>query len=493
MQDRIFYVSSSGFIFGILLASIFPINFYFTILISFISLLTLISFEFFTKNKWGLIISSFFLILSFGILYFNYFDNNQEYKFLENKVGSELEFVGEISTDIIPKENSRDLIVKVKEKENSTKVLVSTSDLASFNYGDIVSVSGKLEKPKNFKNENGKEFDYVNYLKKDGIYYIVRFAKVRVVDEGEGNIILKYLFKIKNNFSEKIAFIIPSFESNLLNGLILGERSSFPEELKENFIKTGTIHIVALSGYNVTIISTWFMKLLSFLPFVYSIFGGVLVIILFVLMTGAYMTSIRAGIMAILVLFARYIGREYDVLRALFFTAILMLLFNPFILYFDVSFQLSFIATVGVIFLTPRVEKYFTFISKRFNMRDIIATTFSAYIFVLPFILYKMGTLSIVALPVNILILPLIPLIMLLGFFTGVISFLYLPLGFILGYISYLLLAYELYIINFFASLPFASVTINNFPLILTILIYLYFIYFLFGSQIKAFFARDFT
>lgn len=495
MQDRIFYASSFGFIFGILFASIFDINFYLNIFLLIISFVFLLNFIFLFKNKWGIIISSFLLLISFGIFYFNYFNSNTDYKFLEYRVGQELELRGEIVDDIIHKEKNDTFIFETKDDNSNrkTRILVSTDLESGLFYGDVVLVSGKLKKVENFLTDTGKEFDYVNYLKKDGVYYLLPFAKVEVIDENQGNLIKKFLFRVKNSFIDKINFIIPPYQSTLLNGLLLGDRSQFPEDLKEAFIKTGTIHIVALSGYNVSIISLWFMRILGFLPFTYAIFGGVLVIILFVLMTGAYMTSIRAGIMAILVLFARYLGREYEVLRALVITFVLMLLFNPYVLYFDISFQLSFIATLGVIFLTPKIEKYFNFVTPVFNLRDIVAVTFSAYIFVLPFILYKMGTLSLVALPVNILVLPLIPLIMLLGFFSGFLGFIFLPLGLGLGYLSYLLLSYEISIIQFFGSLPFASFTFPDFPLFLTISIYLYFTYFLFWAKIKGFFNDDFT
>jgi hypothetical protein len=104
-----------------------------------------------------------------------------------------------------------------------------------------------------------------------------------------------------------------------------------------------------------------------------------------------------------------------------------------------------------------------------------------------------MGNLSLVALPTNFLVLPFIPLTMLLGFLTGALAFVSYSLALPFAYLTYLLLKLELNIIHFFASLPFASFSINNFPLILTILIYLYFIYFIFGDKIKAFFSEDFT
>ncbi len=196
--------------------------------------------------------------------------------------------------------------------------------------------------------------------------------------------------------------------------------------------------------------------------------------------------------MATLALVARATGRNYDVARALILALFFMILINPFLLVYDVSFQLSFIATVAVIFLAPRIEKYFTWVTKRFQLRDITTVTCAAYILVLPFILYKMGNLSVVALPANFLILPFIPFTMLLGFLTGFVGLLSYILAVPLGFISYLFLHYELAVINFFSNIPFASFTIPDFPFILTILIYLYFIYRLFWRSLKKFFYFSF-
>ena len=165
-----------------------------------------------------------------------------------------------------------------------------------------------------------------------------------------------------------------------------------------------------------------------------------------------------------------------------------MVFFNPYVLAYDVSFQLSFIATVAVIFFAPKVEKYFLWITDKGKLRDIVSVTVAVYIFVLPFILYKMGNLSLVALPANILILAFIPITMGLGFFTSLAGLIWYPLSVPLGFISTLFLKYELGVVNFFAQLPFASFTIPNFPLIFVLLIYAYFIYKLFGKDIREFF-----
>jgi competence protein ComEC len=196
--------------------------------------------------------------------------------------------------------------------------------------------------------------------------------------------------------------------------------------------------------------------------------------------------------MATLALIARATGRNYDVARALILAGVFMVLLNPFILAFDVSFQLSMLATVAVIFLSPKIEKYFKWAPERFGLRDIISVTTAAYIFVFPFILYKMGNFSLVALPANVLILPFIPFTMMLGFLTGFAGLIWYVLAIPFGFISYLFLHYELSVINFFSNLPFAAFSFPNFPLFLTIIIYAYFIYRLFGRNLRNFFMENY-
>ncbi len=431
----------------------------------------------------------FVLLFSIGILRFEVRD------IFLGHAADELVGIRHVGTGIIVddpdiRENNQKLVVEEDVSGLKTKYLVTTSLNQYFKYGDEINFSGKLEKPENFITDQGKEFDYVNYLRKDGILYTINYADVEVISQGHGNKIKSILFAIKGKFLQAVNLAIPSPESLLMGGLILGEKSAFSQELRQDFVDTGTIHIIALSGYNITIVAEWFMKLFAFLPQSLGIGMGILAILLFVLMTGGSSTAVRAGIMAMLVLIARATGRNYDVARALIIAGVFMILLNPFVLVYDVSFQLSFIATVAVIFFTPRVEKYFLWVPEKFNIRDIISVSAAAYIFVLPFILYKMGNLSLVALPANILVLPLVPFTMLLGFLTSFLGIVWYVFSIPLGYISYLFLHFELSVISFLADFSFASFTIPNFPLIITLLIYAYFIYLLFGKSIKIFFSE---
>jgi competence protein ComEC len=484
MRDNIFYIACFGFLLGVLLRSFVSVDLYFTILLSVISLALILFFTLISKDKWGILTSVFILVFCFGIFRFHSVDIPAPDIF-ESQIGQKVNFSGRIIDEPNIKENNQQLIVETKINESTTRILLSANLGEYYRYGDEINFSGTLKKPENFITDTGKEFDYINYLRKDGILYVMSYPKIEVLSRGNGGIVKSLLFFVKEKFLEKVNFAIATPENLLMGGLILGEKASFDESMRQSFVDTGTIHIVALSGYNITIVAEWVMKLFSFLPINLGIGAGIFAILLFVLMTGGGSTAVRAGIMATLALVARATGRNYDVARGLVLAGVFMILLNPFLLVYDVSFQLSFIATVAVIFLAPRIEKYFMWAPVRFGLRDIFSVTTAAYIFVLPFILYKMGNLSLVALPANILILPFIPFTMMLGFLTGLVGLIWYVFAVPFGFISYLFLHYELGVISFFSRLPFASFSFPDFPLFLTIIIYAYFIYRLFGRSIK--------
>jgi competence protein ComEC len=507
MRDKVFYTICFGFLFGVFLRSFLFIDLYLVVLIGVIAFALFLFFSFISKNRWGILVSIFILTFSFGIFRFNMVDQPAPEVF-ESQVGQKISLSGEIVDEPSVRQNDQQLTVEISQGpartvlgETSlrtvlagpaTKVVVSANLDQNFKYGDEINFAGKLKKPENFLTDQGKTFDYVNYLRKDGIFYTMSYPQIEIVSRGHGNFVQSFLFSAKEKFLEKINFLIPNPESIFMGGLLFGEKADFDKTLKQNFVDTGMIHLVTLSGYKITMIAGWFMAIFIFLPKILGIWIGILGIWLFVLMTGGAASAVRAGIMATLALFARATGRNYDVARALLLTGIVMVLLNPFVLVYDVSFQLSFIGTIAIIFYVPKIEKYFLWITKKFGLREIVAMTCAIYIFVAPFILYEMGSFSLVTLPANILIMPLFPLSMIFGFLTIFIGLVSNVLAVPFAYISYFLLHYELGVINFFAKLPFAAFTFSSFPLFLTILIYAYFVYMLFWRNIKEFFKNSY-
>jgi competence protein ComEC len=396
-------------------------------------------------------------------------------------VNKSVSFVGVVSAYPDVRLNNQRITVTPKGYDSNI-LAITTKDQEIF-YGDEVRVKGVLSTPENFITNTGKEFNYKRYLSNQDIYFIVDKADIEIISQHNGSLILEKLYRLKESFMKNIGRVISSPNSDLANGLILGARGGFDTDTKNEFISTGTIHIIALSGYNVTIVAESVMKILgTFFSMIISLWVGIFIIILFVLMAGASSTAIRAGIMAIIALVARMTGRTYDAGRALVIAGLLMIAYDPRVLT-DISFQLSFLATIGILFVTPKVMKWVWWIPTKLGLRDVVATTISATIMVLPLLLYSTGVLSIVSLPANVLILPLIPLTMLASFMTGLFGFVSYAIALPFGFIAHLLLSYILGVIHFFASLPFASVTIKQFPLFGTIILYILIFYWVSRKQ----------
>lgn len=495
MQNKIFFLSGLAFLIGVWVRSFFDFSIVFVFLSGLIGL-TVGLFLFFSakfKIKNGALLCIFLVCFSVGTLRMNFADKAPD-DFFETRLGSRENFSGLVTSEPEASEKSIRFIADVDNffaKDAKTKILIFDSADSKINYGDKIEFFGRLEKAKNFLTDSGREFDYVSYLRSSGVFYIVRYPEISVVSQGEGSSIKEKLFSFKKSFSENLFYSVSSPESVFLGGLLLGEKSAFDPEMEKAFIRTGTIHMVALSGYNVTLVADWIMKALLFLSFPIRVGAGVFAIFLFVIMTGGSATAIRAGVMASLSLIAKVFGRIYDAGKALFLAVLIMVFWNPFLLAFDVSFQLSVLATFAIIFLPERAEKYFLWVPKRFGLRDIASSSFAVYLFVLPFLLYKMGSFSISALPANFSVLPFIPVTMIAGFMTGFSGFISETLSLFLGAITSSLLRYELAIINFLSNIPFSFFSIPKFPAFLVFLAYLLIIYKLFGRSIKRFFGSD--
>jgi competence protein ComEC len=205
------------------------------------------------------------------------------------------------------------------------------------------------------------------------------------------------------------------------------------------------------------------MDALKFLPKNFSFAGGMFGIILFTILSGGGSSAWRAAIMVLVALFAKKTNRDYKVSRALGFAVVLMLALNPALLVFDPSFQLSILATIGLVFVSPFVEPYLKRIPEKFGLREIISATVSTQITVLPYLIYSTGIVSLVSLPVNVLILSTIPLTMLLGFLTGMFGLISLYLSFVPGVFTYCLLWYQLTVVHVGASVPFGYTKLPSF------------------------------
>ncbi len=373
-------------------------------------------------------------------------------------------------------------IIVSNDGEERIKFLITTNSYPAYFYGDKLKVSCQLEIP-----ENIEGFDYRMYLAKDNIFYICKNPKIEVVAQNQGSGAYSFLLKIKNNLQDKIVALLPAPQSGLLIGLILGGDDQLSKSVKDNFSKTGLTHIVAVSGYNVTIVAEYLMLLGIFLglwrkqAFWFSIIG----IFLFVVMTGFPASAVRAGVMGMLLLWAMKNGRLANAQNSIIFSASVMLLINPLLLRWDVGFQLSFLATVGIVYFYPLIEKYSIKKNGISFFNEILFLTLSAQVFVLPIIMNDFQQLSLISPLANLLVLPIIPLTMLLGFVMAILSFIFPPLATVFAWLTFLPLKYETSVIYFLANLKFSSVGIMNFSWVWVVVWYLVLLGVLYFNKIK--------
>lgn len=497
-KSRIFLFLMISFISGVGAGSFVYFSIYFVwTLFLFAAVAAIIGFSRKTKS---VVIGGFILLFfTFGIFWFN--SRLEQKPDLGAFYGIPANFSGVIYEEPRNTANSKQIRVQVNRvndaKVQDFQILATTRRYPEFSIGDEFEFFGILDKPENFA-----DFDYESYLAKDDIYGVVSFPQIDKTGESQ-NYKLKFaliLSKIKNSFEEKIGLALPEPHAAFLKGILLGDRETLPKSLTDDFRRTGTSHIVALSGYNITILARVVVGILLFLfiPFRFSFWIASIFIFLFVLLTGASASVVRAAIMGILVLFARSEGRTYYMTNALIFAGALMILENPKILRFDAGFQLSFLATVGLVYLAPKLENFFDgligkikeaiygkeypkkqFIKdaklkkeKAIDFKKILVETLSAQIMVLPLLIYLFGQISIISPIANILVLAVMPYSMLFGFLTGLAGFIFQPLAFVLGWVSWILIEFQIKTIELFSKLPIASYSAGKAILIFTLAIY---------------------
>lgn len=396
-----------------------------------------LSIVFWKKSEWKLIL---FILLGL-ISGFSYTDLWNQKNESISLVSSEEELIhGQVINYPVFEGSKAEYILKYR----GFKIKVTAGRYPEFKYGDVLEFKGTIKKPtdynfhKNILGEVWAESD----IKKVGY---------------KGNSFFKTLFFAREKFEKILTKILPEPYASFASGITIGSKSSIPDSLMSDFNRTGTTHLVAVSGYNVTIVIMYIAVLLGLISRKFKFWGSLFVILSFVMLTGGQASVLRAGILAALVLFGRYEGRRINMTILLPFTAVIMLLFNPYGLKYDISFQLSFLAFAGIIYLTPiilslRIIKILPDIIKK-----PLAETLGAQVMVLPIIIYYFGQISLVSTIVNVLVLSVIPLAMGLVFLVGIIGLFYIPLGKIVGFVLYIVLKYIIIVVENFSKLSFAS------------------------------------
>lgn len=445
-----------------------------------------------------------FIIPSFIIIFWN----NQKFRFVflcllfivlgvvrywlalpGNEIkGGETQITGYVSAEPDVRQDGVRYIVETSRRDVGVslrgKIYFKYPLYPRFNYGDKLQINCELQAQEPFD-----DFRYDKYLAVRGVFLVCNSPQIEKIGAGGGNFVFRNLLKLKNAVAEKVSYLWHEPYAGFMAGLLYGYRGGLGE-LNDLFARTGISHIIAISGYNISIIASVLIAIFIYLliPRKKAFWLVVSGIILFVIFTGASPSVIRAGIMGILALVARQIGRVSRINNVILFAACLMVLINPFVLVWDAGFQLSFLATLGLVYLSPllcRVARSDTFLTFLKGFKETFFATFSAIIATLPLILYQFGRLSIVALPVNILVLWIIPFLMLGGFLAVVFSFIFFPIGQVIAWVTFVGMKYVVSVVEFFGKLKFAAVDLQI-PWWLMIIFYIGIIYLIWRKKLKS-------
>ena len=296
------------------------------------------------------------------------------------------------------------------------------NEYREFSVGDKINLYGQLKVPEPF---NG--FDYRGYLAKEGIAYIMIAPGVNILLQETS--IQKNILSVKDGLSDGLYSMLPSDSSALYNAMLLGNRGYITEDIQENLRNSGIAHIVAISGLHIAILFGIVLFLLMLLPIHKSLAGlvAVVFIALYIFMIDAPASSVRAGLMLFSIFTASFFGRPSSAFRALLLVATIMALFNPLVLRYDVGFQLSFVAVISILLSLKFAKRRYLNNSWVEKIKSFLIISVSVYLGTLPLIFIHFDNVAEWGILANILVVPLLPLILIIGLLTSFLGVMGLP------------------------------------------------------------------
>ena len=374
-------------------------------------------------------------------------------------------------------------------------ILVRASNNQTFHYGENIRLRGKLQTP-----PENEDFSYRDYLAAQHVHSYMSTAEVTVLPGNGGNPLSVALYGIKDRALTNIYRMFPDPESSLMAGILLGVDTGLTRELQDAFKNTGTAHIIAISGFNISIIAGIFFAFFS------RFFGerrgaviAILVIALYTIIVGADAAVVRAAIMGSLALFAKQVGRRQFALNTLLAVALMMTLWNPLFVW-DVGFQLSFFATLGLIlyadpfskFANRLITKYFPSSAAERSAElfsEFVLLTLAAQLTTIPIMAYHFQRISLVSFIANPFILPAQPAVMIIGGLALLLSLVWLPLGQIAAWVVWPFVVYTIRMVELFDRVPHGTIFLGKFSIWFVILFYVVLFSVTFGgAQIKEWF-----
>ncbi len=370
----------------------------------------------------------------------------------------------------------------------SGTVLVQAPRFVDVRYGDRVTATGLLITPAEYDT-----FSYSDYLARSGVFSIMKNGSVEVISTGHGTPLFSVLLDIKRRAHEAISNNLPEPQAGLLSGILLGNERGIDPKMRDDFNAVGASHIIAISGFNMVIISGVVMGILNRLHREWlAAFLGIGIIGLYTVLVGANTAVVRAAIMSGLLVVAPLLKRRTYVPASLVFVLLLMSFENPTVLW-DVSFQLSFLAVLGLALYADPFSNWFNQLLQRIFPRrtagvvgnllnEPLVVTLAAQVFTLPLIVLYFNRLSLVAIIVNMFIIPAQTALLIVGGLATIIALFAPGLAVAFYWFDLLFLSWSIFVVRLFAELPFADVEFGVDSRLIT----LYFVILIGGAMLHA-------
>lgn len=336
-----------------------------------------------------------------------------------------------------------------------------------YEYGQRVRLRGFLKTP-----PENEDFSYRDYLARDGVYSYMSTAEVTVLPGSGGNPFMKSVYALKARLLENTHQLFNDPEASLLAGILLGVDTGLTRSLQDAFKNTGTAHIIAISGFNIAIIAGIFFSMFkTLLGERLGAAAAVAGIAFYTILVGADSAVVRAALMGSISLFARQVGRRNSGLNALAVVAFIMAIANPMVVW-DVGFQLSFFATLGLILYAEPFSNFtgnvISKFSKQDNSRltqiinDNIILTFAAQLTTIPIMAYHFKQISLISFLANPFILPVQPLVMIVGGLAVFASLIIQPIGQVIAWAAWPFTAYTIRAVELFNQAPHGTIFLGD-------------------------------
>ncbi|MFA5360362.1 MAG: ComEC/Rec2 family competence protein [Candidatus Paceibacterota bacterium] len=448
--SRVFRQCGASFLIAVILSHYFSFSFVLSLIIY-----SVIYILFYGRQLSSLLrkersIILFLILLSFSLGQFRYFSFVDELNKSAVKEEKQVEIEASTVREPILKTNYQRIIIP--------NIVIYTERFPVYQYGDTLKIKGKIEPLKGFR--------FYNSTIVSGK---MSYPKIELISSSKFSF-QKAAISFKNKTTHLLQKIIPEPQMSLLNSIMFGGKHNLTDSLEKEIRKSGLSHIIVVSGLHLSIITQMLSSLLAVfcLGNLFNFIFSGLFLLVFSFMVGFTPSITRSAIMAFLLVLSRFNFRLYNSLNALFLAALIMVWFNPLMLFLDLGFQLSFLATAGILLFYPLWSQSSFWQRDFLNNRgaqivkQTVISCFSAMVLVVPWVIFKTQSISLVAPLTNILVVPLISLIIGGGFITALCAFIIYPLGLFFGFWLNLIMTYLLKVISYCANLPFAEIYISS-------------------------------